>query len=412
MIPRYPLRAKQENFQREEGIESQHAGPNIMECEAKKINKQAHQSPNKAGGVTIIRSVLNSEVGKKSKEKTPVKAAQSPYKHKIFKNIITPKRSKKKGGKLLNRTLTPPRYLQVGCGTKSKTPTSEQQKLVAKGGTRLTLSPNFPNVHQFEIRTSEFEPSDFQVEIPTHSSLLAHCKICSVLEDYLEKGGINFDLSSLMPWGCPSNMENNRQHQRNQESPSLHSTLSPKHDALPSKEKHPVLSCLEDIVDDIIVEGFFREYNEDCGREGGLGRVEACVFSSHKLRRFIVCYRASSDLQDRPIQGTQYKRSDSNIAHEDKHLPNDFNTKFSMSYHINLETSVFTLLKRLSSLKPFCDVVMTGHSFGATLATIAALNYAHRRPEMRLSCHIFGCPRVGGNRFRNEVHCLPNLNVR
>ena len=103
--------------------------------------------------------------------------------------------------------------------------------------------------------------------------------------------------------------------------------------------------------------------------------MEACVFSSHKLRRFIVCYRASSDLQDRPIQGSQQKNSDINDAHANTFVPTDCNSKFSMSYHINIETSVFTLLKRLSSLKPFYDVIMTGHSFGATLATIAGLNY-------------------------------------
>lgn len=409
MIPRYPLRSKHENVQQgDESNESKHARPNIVKYEVKKPYESTKLPSNKKV------AILASEVRGKSKEKIVIKVIRSPSKskHNIFKNIITPKRSQKKGGRLLKRILTPPRHLQVGCNIKTATPASEQERLVKHSGMRLTLSPNFSNVHQFEIRTSEFEPSEFQIEIPAHDALLVHCKICSVLEDYLEKGGIDFDFSTLMPWGCTSNIENKKQHRGNPPSSSLHSTLPPKRGALPCKGKHPVLSSLENIVDDIIVEGFFREYNKGCGKEDELGRVEACVFSSYKLRRFIVCYRASSDLQDRPIQGAQNKNSDSNDSHEEKHVPTDFNAKFSMSYHINLETSVFTLLKRLSSLKPFCDVVMTGHSFGATLATIAGINYARRHPEVRLSCHLFGCPRVGGNRLRNEVHCLPNLNVR
>ena len=100
-----------------------------------------------------------------------------------------------------------------------------------QSGMRLTLSPNFSNVRQLEIRTSEFEPSEFQIEIPAHDTVLVHCKICSVLEDYLEKGGIDFDFSTLMPSGCPSNIENKKQHQVNLSSSLLHSTLSPKRGA-------------------------------------------------------------------------------------------------------------------------------------------------------------------------------------
>jgi len=44
-------------------------------------------------------------------------------------------------------------------------------------------------------------------------------------------------------------------------------------------------------------------------------------------------------------------------------------------------------------------IVVTGHSLGGALATIAALHFAIQFPELHVACHTFGCPRVGNNEF-------------
>lgn len=76
-----------------------------------------------------------------------------------------------------------------------------------------------------------------------------------------------------------------------------------------------------------------------------------------------------------------------------------------------MEETVFALLANLARRKPFFDVVMTGHSFGGALATIGAMRYATAHPMMRVSCHVFGCPRIGGEDWRQLVHSLANLKV-
>ena len=76
-----------------------------------------------------------------------------------------------------------------------------------------------------------------------------------------------------------------------------------------------------------------------------------------------------------------------------------------------IEESVFALLDELADRTPFCDVVMTGHSFGAALATLAGARYASSRHQIRVCCNLFGSPKVGGVDFRHWANSLPNLKV-
>ena len=76
-----------------------------------------------------------------------------------------------------------------------------------------------------------------------------------------------------------------------------------------------------------------------------------------------------------------------------------------------IEYALFSLLQNLGTRKPFFDIVMTGHSFGAALATIASFRYATSKPQMRVSCNVFGSPRVGGEEWRQLVHSVPNLRI-
>lgn len=310
---------------------------------------------------------------------------------------------KKKGGKL-RRALTPPKDILVGC---AKTP------LRLKTPQPLTFSPKFRNAGQYQLKSCEMDPSAFQIDIPSHESILASCKICAIMDNYVELGGINFDFSSLMPFGGTS--------------PDINVLLMG--GALESKPEekeantHPILLSLQNVSKDIVVEGFYREHVDD------IGRIEVCIFSSESQRQFYVVYRGSTKLQDHPIHGTQIKgsESDDNIKEatneseyseeienpkRDDALQKDVNELVLNAYnHTNLEESVFTLLNRLTGFKPFYDVCIIGHSFGGMLATIAAYKYAKRKPATRIRCHVFGSPKVGGRAFRDEVHSLPNLNI-
>ena len=312
---------------------------------------------------------------------------------------------KKKGGKL-RRALTPPRHLQVGC---AKTPVRPKTPVP------LTLASKFDNADTYQIKSCENDPDPFQIEIPTHGSIQTSCKICAVLDNYVECGGVDFDFSSLMPYGGPN--------------PDFNTILldgvtandENSKDEKTSSKKHPILAKLQDAASDIVVEGFYREHADD-----DIGRVEVCIFSSESLRQFHVVYRGSSKLQDRPIYGNQIKaltQSDDSIddndpASDDKAIRketqalNDVNSTVLKAYNeTNLEESVFMLLHRLTSFKPFCGVTFTGHSFGGALATVAAGKFGKMKPETRIHCHVFGSPKIGGFQFRNEIHSLPNLNV-
>merc|ERR1712039_39370 len=59
---------------------------------------------------------------------------------------------------------------------------------------------------------------------------------------------------------------------------------------------------------------------------------------------------------------------------------------------------------------------MGGYSFGAALAMIASVRYAHVFSMMRVYCNVFSCPKVGcGNadvNWRDFVHSLSNLKVQ
>jgi len=197
----------------------------------------------------------------------------------------------------------------------------------------------------------------------------------------MQIGGVSFDFNDLV---CDSN------------------------DDTTSKECHAVMSALQEIVPDIKVEGFFREYY-------GGERIEACILSSHSLRQFIVCYRGGTSVQSRPVRGQdKYVKLDGNasdcILHP-KHpvavMPSFRNAYFAG----DLEENVFFVLNRLATNNPFCDVVMTGHSFGSAIATLGATRYASLCPHMRVACSVFGSPRVGGEDFCQFVHSLPNLRV-
>jgi len=316
----------------------------------------------------------------------------TPSAKKEKKNNLSLSNIRKKGGKIV-RMLTPPRLVGVGCID------NISENMNHGHIPKLSLSTKFSNASKFELRSSEAEPSDFQVTVPTQDTTLARCKICCVIDNYTEIAGVNFDFSCLMPWKVT-----------NTAVPKLTPLKYSKKKSIEYSEnirqKNDILASLKDCIDDIVVEGFFRHFTDDENKKGGSGRVEACVFSSNKLRQFIVCYRGSSDEQDRPIQG---QKGHTSIFNEK--IGTNVNQRFSSAYNNQIEDALFQLLDRLSALKPFFDVVMLGHSFGGALALMGSSRYASLNHMIRVSCLVFGSPRIAGEKFRNHVHSLPNLKI-
>lgn len=336
-----------------------------------------------------------SDQGRKLDDAVPVLSKSSNVKDK-HSGKSTPKRppssranfllsSMKKSGRKLNRTLTPPRNIAVGCSSSSNKSARRRTCI-----NHLTLSPQLLlDAPKYQIRSSEMDPTAFQVDLPPFDEIFSHAKICAVMDNYTEVGGREFDFSSLMLWKVRDKQSYPRQEEdsRDESSPSITSTCS---------LESPIHSALKDAVPDILVEGFFREYFDDKSSESGLGRVEAVVFSSEHRRQFIVCYRGSSDVQNRPVHGNSTKLAENYSLQQSLKILND---------------CVYSLLYRLSILKPFCDVTMTGHSFGGVLSTYSGEFFAREHPVMRISCHVFGCPRVSDLDFRRSAHSLPNFKV-
>jgi triacylglycerol lipase len=50
------------------------------------------------------------------------------------------------------------------------------------------------------------------------------------------------------------------------------------------------------------------------------------------------------------------------------------------------------------------DIVITGHSLGGAMASLASLAYAHLYPDRSIACRTYGSPRVGGKLFRKMFH--------
>uniref|UniRef100_A0A7S0PT05 Fungal lipase-type domain-containing protein n=1 Tax=Asterionellopsis glacialis TaxID=33640 RepID=A0A7S0PT05_9STRA len=275
------------------------------------------------------------------------------------------------------------------------------------------------------MRSSEQEPSSHQIELPSCEDILMHGRLCSILHQYRQVDQ-NFDFSnlvgttrmSLQGFVC-SHTDGAVQDDDDDDSFAPSSPTSLLRDCL-IQQHTPILQSLLECSsnDDVIVEGFFTNGK---GLDAH-SRMEVTVFNCQAKRQFIVVYRGTSDQQTKPIRTKEIRKDGRGgasgvVLHPDQPVqvfPSFRESYFSTSTTTTteqLETQVFALLDTLSERYPFCDVVMTGHSFGGALATIAGLRYASSREMMRVSCHIFGSPKVGGKAWRHTVNSTPNLKV-
>jgi len=286
------------------------------------------------------------------------------------------------------------------------------------------------------LRSCEIEPSKHQIQIPGADEFYMHTKICSVMENY-SKVVHDFDFSSIVGLS--------RVALQSKFGPVR--AITPGGSAMTQDPRRPIITSLLACSDDLVVEGFFHRREtptalslertsiseascetSTCGSlDGPLDSeipstntgidqedgVQVAVFSSQNKRQFIVCFRGNDEQQNEPVKGKpKLKEVTGGVSMLHPSQPHAVSPIFRNAYFSHkLEAKVFNLLNDLATKNPFCEVVCTGHSFGASLATICATRYAAMYPMMVVSCHAFGSPRVGGIDFRRFVNSLPNLKV-
>ncbi len=185
--------------------------------------------------------------------------------------------------KKLQRNLTPPR----------NTFGSHMKLYRASSAAAATLGSSFDGVDDYRQTSTELDPSPFQVELPPKREVLVYSRICALMDGYT---AVHRDFNFAMLSGVS------------------HPTLRRECDR--STPERPMIagSCHRDVVgellgchDDIVVEGFFREYTaEEKDRESE--RIEACILSSESLRQIIVCFRGSTTNQAKPLRNSMFGR--------------------------------------------------------------------------------------------------------
>lgn len=195
---------------------------------------------------------------------------------------------KRSARKKLKKQMTPPRGQYYSSHTVDTTSSPDEMGLLRTG---------FEGMEMYRMTSTELDPSDFQIELPTKKEVLAHAKICNLMNGYTAtQRDFNFAMLSGI----------------------TRSTLETEYDK--STNDDPMIAgiCHRDVVkqvlecaDDLVVEGFFREYGkkvEENGGGSGGERIEACVFSSESLRQIIVCFRGSTAAQARPVKSNLFGR--------------------------------------------------------------------------------------------------------
>ena len=296
------------------------------------------------------------------------------------------------------------------------------------------------------------EPALHQVEIPPAEDFLLHSRVCALMENYDLIKAANrksedktFNFSSLAGLSRAelealyfnSKEKTRRKSKTPQTPPSYDDILAscqvgPQVDPQMDKLKahfieenrfpHPcILRSILQCAEDLVVKGHFQEsYRQHSAYDTGsdVSQLQVTIFSSEKHRQLIICYRGSMSQHTKPLHKnskryiySQLLGTKESILHPNQ--PVSVHPSFKRAYFANdIEEKVFRLLEDHLAFNPFCDVVMTGHSFGGALATIGATRFAALFPMITVSCHAFGTPKVGGIKFRHFCNSLPNLKVR
>jgi hypothetical protein len=225
------------------------------------------------------------------------------------------------------------------------------------------------------VRTSEYEPSPYQMEIPSLAEVLEMGRLNDFVENY-RRMDQNFDLRDFI--GC-SRLDLQQ---------------------VKIREHIPIAQSLLECGDGLTVQGFLSHGNN------ADDRLEAVAFEGQ--RYFTVVFRGTTEHQTKLLGGSKAKRRPVpwDAEQDNVEVYSGFKEEYS-----KLEKDCFTLVDKLTEQNPFCDVVFSGYSFGAAMATLAATRYATARPMMRVGCFTLASPKVGFSMFRHVVNSLPNLKV-
>jgi len=309
------------------------------------------------------------------------------------------------------------------------------------------------------MRSSEQDPAPHQMDIGPSDDFLVHARTCAVMDSYRVIDQ-NFNFGALVGrsrmflegFVNPVSVDVEEDEDES-DAAAMNGTADEA--VLVERAHRPIVSSVLNCADDLVVEGFLHEMggagevikkDSDHGtgslsmrpdkskkkaeEDTGVGRdkstddrVECAVFYSHRRRQIIASWRGTTADQAKPVRNrhlrawkekwdrTKDKSNLCNLASADGKDCAVFPPYLDSYLNSDLERRVFALLNELSDRHTFCDVVMTGHSFGAALATLAAVRYASSRPMMRVLCQCFGSPRVGDAPFRHWANSLPNLRV-
>ena len=143
---------------------------------------------------------------------------------------------------------------------------------------------------EYLIRTSELEPSQHQITVPTAEEFLVHTRICSLMEDHSflvtnQNANETFDFNML----CGLSRE---------KLDNVYRRI-----IFSETQKEPyltILKSLSECTDDLIVEGYFTDSSKTAN-SFSQGGAEISVFSTQRYRQFIVCYRGSHEQQAKPM---------------------------------------------------------------------------------------------------------------
>jgi len=222
-------------------------------------------------------------------------------------------------------------------------------------------------------RTSESEPTPYQMEIPTLPDVLVAARLNEFVNNY-RRIDQNFDLQQ---WVGMSRMD-------------LRQVSIPQH--------VPIAQSILECGDDVCLRGVVSKgSNAD-------DSLEVAIFEGQ--RQFVAVFRGTKKQQKDGVSKSKKKTAPLDKEHGSVEVYNSY-----LEEYIQLETECFALLDKLTDLEPFCDIIFTGHSFGGPMATIAALRYALGRPMVRISCMTFSSPKAGFHVFKDMVNSQPNLKM-
>ena len=234
---------------------------------------------------------------------------------------------------------------------------SKSKPQVMKSNVKLSLNSSYiEDNNRYMIRTSELEPSLFQLNIPSIHDMLCNIRLCYYVFNRKYNIDIDDDLDVV---------------------------------------DNSLIDQQQQVENKIVLEDIIRANDT----------YEVYLFNNTNENRIIICYHAIS----KPKQNTTTRKTKDAI----KEMSSDeVNTPFYNAYNTLPEKLITTRIKSLKSNNPFADVVFVGYStWNASIATIASIRYATYHSNTRVYCNAFGAPRIGTQIFKDYAHSLPNLNI-